>query len=275
MLSGPPTPVGIVRDLVVDGATGPLIVRHYAPEEGGGPHPLLVFFHGGGFVLGDLETHDAPCRLLCRHSGAHVLSVDYRLAPEHPFPAAVEDGLAALRWAAEHAAELAADPARVAVAGDSAGGNIAAVAALEAARDGGPAPVLQVLLYPATDMAGRSRSHELFGGGFLLTRELMDWFAAQYVAGADPTDSRLSVLRAKDLGSVAPAFVVTAGFDPLRDEGEAYAEALRAAGVAPVTLRRFTGLVHGFCNTIGVSRVSREAMIEVAGATRVLLAAIA
>lgn len=203
-----------------------------------------------------------------------MLSVDYRLAPEHPFPAAIEDGLATLRWATEHAAELGADPSRIAVAGDSAGGNIAAVAALEAARDGGIGPVLQVLIYPATNMVGRSRSHELFGDGFLLARELMDWFAAQYVAGADPADPRLSVLRAKDLGSVAPAFIVTAGFDPLRDEGEAYAEALRAAGVSPVALRRFAGLVHGFCNAIGTSRVSREATIEVAGAMRAFLAAV-
>jgi acetyl esterase len=197
-----------------------------------------------------------------------VLSVEYRLAPEHPFPAAVEDGRAALHWATSHGAELGADPSRVAVAGDSAGGNIAAVAAWEASRDGGPAPVLQVLLYPATDMVERSRSHELFSGGFLLTRELMDWFAAQYVADADPMDPRLSVLRAEDLGGAPPAYVATAGFDPLRDEGEAYAEALRAAGVAPVVRRRFPGLVHGFCNAIGPGKVSREALTEVAGATR-------
>ena len=272
--NGPPPPVGAVRDLTIDGAAGRLPARHYSPDEPGGPHPLVVFFHGGGFVLGDLDTHDAPCRLLCRHAGAHVLSVDYRLAPEHPFPAAVEDGRAALLWAFAHAAELGADPSRVAVAGDSAGGNIAAVVAWQATRDGGPAPVLQVLLYPATDMTQRSRSHELFGGGFLLTRELMDWFAAQYVAGADPADPRLSVLRADDLGNVAPALVVTAGFDPLRDEGEAYVQALRAAGVAPVVLRRFPGLIHGFCNATGTSPVSREALIEVAGATRALLATV-
>lgn len=266
--NGPPVPVGTVRDLVVGGAVGPLAARHYVPEEGGGPHPLVVFFHGGGFVLDDLDTHDAPCRLLCRHSGAHVLSVDYRLAPEHPFPAAVEAGRAALRWAATHAAELGADPPRLVVAGDSAGGNVATVAAWVAARDGGPAPVLQVLLYPATDMMEHSRSHKLFGSGFLLTRELMDWFAAQYVADANPADPSLSVLRAGDLSGVAPAIVVTAGFDPLRDEGEAYAEALSAADVAPVVLRRFPNLIHGFCNAIGISRVCREALIEVAGTTR-------
>jgi acetyl esterase/lipase len=267
-------PVVVVHDLVVDGAAGPLAARHYAPEEGGGPHPLAVFFHGGGFVLGDLDTHDAPCRFLCHHSGAHVLSVDYRLAPEHPFPAAVEDGRAVLRWAISHAEELGADPSCVAVAGDSAGGNIATVAAWEASRDGGPAPVLQVLIYPATDVTERSRSHKLFDDGFLLNRELMEWFAAQYVADADLTDPRLSVLHAEDLGSVAPAFIVTAGFDPLRDEGEAYAEALRAAGVAPVVLRRFPGLIHGFCSALSTSRVSREALVEVAGAMRAFLATV-
>jgi acetyl esterase len=271
--NGPPVPVGSVRDLTVAGAGGPLAARHYVPEEPGGPRPMIVFFHGGGFVFGDLETHDVPCRLLCRHSGAQVLAVDYRLAPEHPFPAAVEDGRAALRWATGHAAELGADPARVAVAGDSAGGNIAAVAALEAARDGGPAPVLQVLFYPATDMVERAPSRELFGEGFVLDRELMDWFAEQYVAGADPADPRLSVLRAPDLNRAAPALVATAGFDPLRDEGEAYARALRDSGVSPVVLRRFSGLVHGFCSATGTSRASRDALVELAGATRALLEA--
>ena len=268
---GDPVPVGAVRDLTVEGAAGPLAARHYAPEEPGGPHPLIVFFHGGGFVIGDLDTHDAPCRLLCRHAGAHVLAVDYRLAPEHPFPAAVEDGRAALRWATAHAAELGADPDRVAVAGDSAGGNISAVVAWQAAREGGPAPVLQVLVYPATNMVEPTRSHELFGGGFLLTRELLEWFAAQYIAGADPSDPRLSILGADDLHGVAPALVATAGFDPLRDEGEAYADRLRAAGT-PVVLRRFPGLIHSFFNAVGTSRVSREAVIEIAGAARALLA---
>jgi acetyl esterase len=271
---GLPEPVGTVRDLQVEGAAGPLAARHYAPDEPGGPHPLIVFFHGGGFVVGDLDTHDSTCRLFCRHTGANVLSVDYRLAPEHPFPAAVEDGRAALRWATAHATELGANGDCVAVAGDSAGGNIAAVAAWQAARDGGPAPVLQVLLYPATDMAGEWRSEQLFGGGFLLTQDLMNWFARQYVSDADPADPRLSILRAGDLSGVAPALVATAGFDPLRDEGEAYAGALHAAGVAPVVLRRFPGLIHGFCGAIGTSRASREATIEVAGAVRALLGAV-
>jgi acetyl esterase len=268
---GRPVPVGDVRDVVVAGAAGPLAARHYIPAEPAGPQPLLVFFHGGGFVLGDLDSHDRTCRLLCRHVGANVLSVAYRLAPEHRFPAAVDDGRAALAWAMRSAARLGADPARVGVAGDSAGGNIAAVAAWQAARDGGPAPVVQVLVYPATDATVRTRSHELFGEGFLLTRKQIDWFEAAYIAAADRADPRLSVLRAGDLTGVAPAVVVTAGFDPLRDEGEAYAAALRAAGV-PVLHRRFPGLIHGFFNALGTSRAAREAAIEVAGAARALFA---
>ena len=271
--NGPPTPVGSVRDLTIDGAAGPLAARHYPPAGSGGPHPLIVFFHGGGFVVGDLDTHDAPCRLLCKHAGAHVLAVDYRLAPEHPFPAAVEDGQAAFRWATEHAEELGADPACVAVAGDSAGGTISAVTSWLAAREGGPAPVLQVLLYPATESAKSSRSRELFGDGYLLTGELLGWFTEQYVSGADTSDPRLSVSHAGSLEGVAPALIFTAGFDPLRDEGEDYAESLREAGVT-VAVRRFPGLVHGFCNTIGTSKSSRDALIEASGATRALLATI-
>jgi acetyl esterase len=260
-----------VRAIQVDGATGPRAARHYAPIPTGAPQPLIVFFHGGGFALGDLDSHDIPCRLLAHHAGAHVVSVDYRLAPEHPFPAAADDGRAALRWAFANAGRLGADRDRIAVAGDSAGGNIAGAVAWEAARDGGPAPVLQVLIYPATDFVGRSRSQDLFDQGFLLTREDMDWFAAQYAGDADRAEPRLSILGASDLEGVAPALILTAGFDPLRDEGEAYAARLRDAGV-PVLLRRFPGLIHGFINLTGVSGTSRDALVEAAGATRALLA---
>ncbi len=269
--NGSPAPVGSVRNLEIEGSAGRLPARLYSPDEPGSPHPLVVFFHGGGFVVGDLETHDAPCRVLCRHAGAHVLSVDYRLAPEHPFPAALEDGRAALRWATAHATELGADPARVAVAGDSAGANIATIAAWQANRDGGPAPALQVLIYPVT-ATGSTRSRELFGDGFLLTHSLMEWFSGHYTSGADPSDPRLSILDAGHFGGVAPAFVVTAGFDPLRDEGEAYAETLRAEGVA-VTTRRFPGLIHSFYNLIGTSPASHDALVEVSGTTRGLLSA--
>jgi acetyl esterase len=235
---------------------------------------LLVFFHGGGFVFGDLDTHDGVCRLLCRHAGAHLLAVDYRLAPEHPFPAAVEDARGALSWAWAHAHELGADPARLGVAGDSAGGNLAAVVSQLAARDGGPAPVLQLLIYPATDSTRRRRSRELFGEGLFLTDANMSWFEASYLGSVgDPNghDPRASPLLASDLSGLAPALVVTAGLDPLRDEGEDYANALRAAGT-PVALRRFPGFIHGFISAAGISRACRDAVIEVAGATRGMFA---
>jgi acetyl esterase len=272
--TGRVTPVKSVRDLTIDGADGPLRARHYAPyDEPGGPRPLLVFLHGGGFVIGDLDTHDAPCRILCRHAGVHVLAVDYRLSPEHEFPAGVDDALAALRWAVEHAGALGADPERVAIGGDSAGGNLSAVASQLAARDGGPAPALQLLLYPATDATKRRPSYDLFGEGFALTSGMIDWFVGHYILeGADPADPRRSPLMAEDKSGLAPAIVVTAGYDPLRDEGEEYAAALSDAGV-PVVARRFPGLFHGFIHSAGVSPSSRAALIEVAGMTRAALAA--
>lgn len=272
--AGRPPRLASVQALNVHGATGSLAARHYAPASTSGPPPLIVFFHGGGFVLGDLDSHDVPCRFLAKHAGSQVLSVDYRRAPEHPFPAAVDDACAALRWATEHAERLGADPARVAVAGDSAGANLASVAAWQAGQIGGSgaAPMLQLLIYPVTDFATRTRSHELFEQGFLLIREDMDWFAAQYVAEADREDPRLSILRAPSPEASPPTLVVTAGFDPLRDEGEAYAERLRNAGV-PVVLRRFPGLIHGFLNLVGISLSSLEAMVEIGGAARALLAA--
>jgi acetyl esterase len=273
VFAGRPVSIGSVRDLEID-AVVPLRARHYAPAEAGGPHPLLVFFHGGGFMYGDLDTHDGVCRLLCRHAGAHLLAVDYRLAPEHPFPAAVEDARGALRWACAHAQELGADPARVGVAGDSAGGNLAAVVSQLAARDGGRAPLLQLLIYPATDSTRRRRSRELFGEGLFLTEDHMSWFEASYlgsVGGPNGHDPRASPLLANDLSGLAPALVVTAGLDPLRDEGEDYAHALRAAGT-PVVLRRFPGFIHGFISAAGISRACRDALIEIAGAARGMLA---
>jgi len=265
---GRPASVGAVADLEIE-ADAPLRARHYDPGERGGPHPLLVYFHGGGFLYGDLDTHDGVCRLLCRHAGAHVLAVDYRLAPEHPFPAAVQDARAALRWAHANAGPLGADPLRVGVAGDSAGGNLAAVVSQLAARDGGPAPVLQLLIYPVTDFTRRRRSRELFGEGFLLTDAEMNWFEANYlgVNSAHAEDPRASPLLGQDLSGLAPALVATAAFDPLRDEGEEYAQALAAAGT-PAMLRRFPGFIHAFVSAAGVSRTCREAVIEIAGATR-------
>jgi acetyl esterase len=273
-VAGPPVPVRSVTELTVDGADGQLAARHYAPDEPGGPHPLLVFLHGGGFVIGDLQTHDQACRLLARHAGVHVLSVDYRLAPEHPFPAAGEDAWAAFRWAAENAERLGADPGRLAIGGDSAGGNLSAVVAQRTARSGGPAVALQLLFYPATDRAGSYPSLDLFADGFFLTRDEIDWFHRNYSVGVDALDPRLSPLRGADLSGLAPALVVTAGFDPLRDEGEAYAAALTDAG-NHVRLRREGALVHGFINMVDLSTVARAALIEAAAEARTMLAGMA
>jgi acetyl esterase len=265
--AGTPPAVASVRDLPLE-LTAPgrtLAARHY--RCGRARAPLLVYFHGGGFVLGDLDSHDAPCRWICLHGGVDVLSVAYRLAPEHPFPAGVDDALAAYRWARAHAAELGADPSRIAVGGDSAGGNLAAVVA-QAAR-GAEAPALQVLLYPMVEADSALPSKQLFAEGFVLTRKDIGWFGEQYTGGRHHDDPRVSPSRGQLMG-LAPALVVTAGFDPLRDEGEAYANALRQAG-SQVELRRFAGLVHGFIHLVGVSDDCAVAMRAVGRAVQRLL----
>lgn len=275
---GAPIEVGAVRDREIPGPAGALRVRHYAPPQveqvgGGQPAPLLVYFHGGGFVVCDLDTHDPVCRFLCRHAGVHVLAVDYRLAPEEPFPAAVDDAMATFRWAAAHAVELGANPARIAVGGDSAGGNLAAVVSQLAHLEGAAQPALQLLLYPTVDRTQPWGSLDLFHEGFFLTRADIDWYQEQYTGtvGADLNDPRVSPRLREDLTGLPPALVITAGFDPLRDEAEAYAGQLRAAGV-PVLVRRFDGLVHGFANMTAISRASRAAMVEVAASLRTALA---
>jgi len=269
--AGPTIPVGRVRELTVDGATGPLRARHYAPPESGGPHPLLVFLHGGGWVVGDLDTHDQPCRLLASASGARVLSVDYRLAPEDPFPAPVDDAVAAFRAAVADAARLRSDPARVAVAGDSAGGHLAAVTALVCAREGGPAPAFQLLIYPVTDCVRVAASRRIFAEGFLLTKENMEWYEDQLAPpGVDRGDPRISPLLAPDLDGLAPALVVTAGFDPLRDEGEAYGARLKEAGVRAI-VRRYPGYVHGFTHALIGGPGPWQAVGEMGGVARAVL----
>jgi acetyl esterase len=266
-------PVDAVRELTVAGGDGPIPARHYTPPtQGTGPAPLLVYLHGGGFVIGDLDSYDAVCRLLCRHAGVHVLSVDYRLAPEHHFPAAIHDAKAALEWAFGHAAELGADPARVAIGGDSAGGNLAATVAQLVARDGGPQPAMQLLIYPATDIESPWPSRERFrDGNLLLTTADIDFFEHHYM-GETPEDDPLgSPLHGGDLSGLAPALVATAGFDPLRDEGEAYATALADAG-STVILRRFGELLHGFVNLSPINPACHDAMVEIAGVVRAMLA---
>ena len=240
-----PPPVGQVENRTIPGPGGELPVRIYTPDAEG-PHPLLLFYHGGGFVLCDLDSHDALARQLCNRAGAVVVSVDYRLAPEAKFPAAPEDCYAATCWAVEHAAALGADASRLAVAGDSAGGNLAAVVSQMARQRGGPSIAHQFLIYPVTDSACDTPSYAENREGFFLSEDMMKWFWHHYLEeaahGADPM---ASPLRAEDLAGLPSATVVTAELDPLRDEGEAYAQRLSAAGV-PTECVRYDGVIHGF-----------------------------
>jgi len=260
-IAGGAQPIGAVRDLPV----GDLAGRLYVPSKALLSGPLLLFFHGGGWVYGDLDSHDPTCRFLAERSGVRVLAVDYRLAPEHPFPAAYDDAIAAYRWVLEHAADLGGDPRRLAVGGDSAGGNLAAVVAMLAAREGLPL-ALQLLVYPGTDASARTESKRLFGHDLYLTEgfmdQVMDWYVPDRAERADP---RVSPLLDEVPPGLAPAYIATAGFDPLRDEGEAYARKLADAGVT-VELRRFADQIHGFLSVVGVGRTSRAASAEVAAA---------
>jgi acetyl esterase len=264
---GPVTQVAAVRDLEIAGATGPLRARHYAPHGGSGP--LTVYLHGGGFVIGDLDTHDEPCRILCRHAGVHVLSVEYRLAPEHPFPAAVEDAAAALGWAQTNAATLGADSTRVSIGGDSAGANLSAV--ISRLTSGAKPPLAQLLIYPPTDGITPRRSYELFGEGFFLSRRDSAAFGRLYAGTVrGDGDARRSPLHAPDLSNLPPALVITAGFDLLRDEGEAYAQALSSAGNV-TRLQKYPSLGHGFIHLTGVCPAARRAMVAIAHEWRTLL----
>jgi acetyl esterase len=245
-----PTPaeIGAVRDLTADGPGGPIPVRVYRPAgvAAGTALPVLVYYHGGGWVIGDLDTHDVQCRQITAEAGITVVAVDYHLAPEHKFPAAVDDAWAATRWVVARAGELGVDPARLAVAGDSAGGNLAAVVALMARDAGGPAIALQVLIYPVTDVGAESKSYSDFAEGYMLTRDGMRWFTSHYLkTPSDAQDWRVSPLRAASLAGLPPALVITAGFDPLRDEGAAYARRLTEAG-GQVDYINYGGMIHGF-----------------------------
>ena len=251
-----PPAVGELRELLIPGPTGPVSpipARLYRPLQAAqqaGELPVLVYFHGGGWTIGDLDTHDTLCRQLANGSGCAVISVDYRLAPEHAFPAAVDDAVAATRWVHQHAASLGLDARRIGVGGDSAGGNLAAVVALtlrDAARGGAPLPLrLQLLIYPATDMRAVAPSHTSNGQGYLLTRDTMAYFTDHYLP--DPAgyrDWRASPLLHPDLSRLPPALVLTAGYDPLRDEGLAYAQKLSEAGTRATQLS-FERQIHGF-----------------------------
>ncbi len=235
-----------VTDHVVPGPAGDIPVRVYVPTTEPGPRPVLVYFHGGGWVIGDLDTHDGTVRAVAEGSGVTVVSVDYRLAPENPFPAAIDDCLAAVHWVVDHAAELDVDPARLAVGGDSAGGNLAAVAAIEL-RDTTVDVGFQLLIYPVTDSTMAHPSIDENAEGYFLTKATMAWFWQQYVGDGDMTGPRVSPMHAPDaaLTGLPPALVITAEYDPLRDEGEAYAARLAAAGV-DVTVTRYDSVIHGF-----------------------------
>lgn len=243
----PPGPqVASVAEHIVDGPGGDLRLRIYTPSSNDGPHPLLVFFHGSGFVLCSLDTHDGLCRHLCMGSGYVVVSVDYRLAPDAPFPAGIEDCVFATRWAAAHAASLNASPDCVVVGGDSAGGNMAAVTALRLRDEGGPTLAGQLLIYPVTDFhTPGTVSYRENAEGYGLTRAGMIWFWQQYASDADATRPDAAPLRAQSLAGLPPALVHTAEFDVLRDEGEAYAARLAQEGV-PVHAVRWDGMIHGF-----------------------------
>lgn len=271
LAGGPPVEPVATRDLAIPDEAGPIGARLYRPHGLAEPSPLLVFYHGGGWVQGGLETHDNVCRFLALHGAAAVLAVDYRLAPEHPFPAGLNDALTAFRYAVEHADELGADPGAIAVGGDSAGGNLAVVVAGMAAGDPVP-PAFQLLIYPATDAVEVRASRRLFAEGFLLTEDSIQWFLGHYLPdSSDRDDPRASPLYEPALHRLPPTYLATAGFDPLRDEGELLGARLAEAGVA-VVVRRFPDLYHGFANAIGLGRRGREAMHEIASALRMGLA---
>ena len=252
----PPRPLGEVRELTASGPHGAIPLRLYRPDGLAKPAPVLVYYHGGGWVIGDLDTHDSLCRDLADAGRCVVVAVDYRMGPEHRFPAAVDDVLAATRWIAANADALQLDPSRFAVGGDSAGGNLAAVVAL-AWRDAGQAPPLrlQLLIYPATDMRAGAPSHTHNGQGYLLTSDTIAYFRGHYLDAHQLADWRASPLLHADLAGLAPALVLTAGFDPLRDEGRQYADALSAAGT-PAQYVCFERQIHGF---VTMGRVIDEA----------------
>ncbi len=243
----------------IPGPAGGIPARHYEPDEINASSPLVMYIHGGGFVIGDLDTHDSFCRIIASKSNVRVVAIDYRLAPEHPFPAAPDDCVAAFRWLAAHAADFGADPRRIAVMGDSAGGNLSAVIGLETRKDA-IRPALQVLVYPGTSGIEELPSRTQLGEGYLLTKEAIDYFIGHYMAeGMDPRDPCFAPLFVEDLSDAPRALVYTAGFDPIRDEGEAYADRLRDAGVNTQYIC-FDSMIHGFVNMEGVCAAAADAV---------------
>lgn len=271
-----PLAMAEVRELQAPGPHGPIPLRMYRPEGLATPAPVLVYYHGGGWTIGDLDTHDVLCRELAQGAGCAVVAVDYRLGPEHRFPAAVDDAVAATRWVQSQAAALGLDARRLAVGGDSAGGNLAAVVSLllreGAAESDAPAPCLQLLIYPATDMRAIAPSHTTNGQGYVLTSDSINYFRAQYIADAGLyADWRASPLLHADLSRLPPALVITAGFDPLRDEGRQYADALSSAGT-PTQYICFERQIHGFITMGKLLDEARTAVMLCAGSLRTAFA---
>lgn len=266
--TGAPEAVARIENIRISGPGGEIPLRIYTPH-GDRPFPGVVYFHGGGWVLCDLDTHDSVCRAICRSAGAVIAAVDYRLAPEHRFPAAVEDCYAATVWTARNAERFGIDPRRIATAGDSAGGNLATVIPMKCRDEGGPALALQALVYPVTNLSSvDTPSYREFAEGYYLTRSEMEWFRDNYLANpADARHPHASPLLAPNLRGLPPALVITAECDTLRDEGEAYARRLADAGV-PVACTRYGGMIHPFFSLFGTLAQGRGAIEQLAAAVR-------
>jgi acetyl esterase len=268
MVAGRPEPGVRSENLSIDGPRGPIGLRAYRPAAQDPAAPVMVFAHFGGGVIGDMETCDAICRILARVARCAVVSVDYRLAPEHRFPAGLEDVLAAYRWVRGDTTRFGAPDGQVAIGGDSMGGNFAAVIPQEMKRAGEPQPVLQLLIYPCVDAASETQSMSTYADAYPLSRQTMEWFIGHYLGpDADPTDPRASPIREAELSGLAPAVIVTAGFDPLVDQGECYAKRLQDAGV-PVAYRCYDALAHAFTAFTGAIPAADIACREIAGMAR-------
>jgi acetyl esterase len=270
--AGEPEPVGSISNRSILGPLGDIPIRVYTPE-GASPFPALVYFHGGGWVAGDLEMVDPLCTLLANRAGAVVVSVAYRLAPEHKFPAPLEDCYAAAQWVSDNAAEFDVDPRRIAVGGDSSGANLAAAVSIVTRDNGTPDLAFQLLFYPVTNLDYETDSYRENGAGYFLTTDMMRWFWGHYLESEDNgRDMRASPLLVEDASGLPPTFVVTAEFDPLRDEGEAYAELLREAG-NDVTVKRYDGQIHGFVTRSGIMDKGKQAIEDAATQMRQALGA--
>jgi len=271
-LAGPPQAIARIEDRTIPGPAQPIPVRVYWPETGR-KLPALVYFHGGGWVIGNLDQIDAQCRAIANGAGCVVINVDYRLAPEHKFPAAVDDAYAAVQYVADHAAGFNVDAGRIAVGGDSAGGNLATVACLIARDNHGPQIAFQLLVYPVTDYDDAQPSMSEFAEGYFLTRPMMNYFWGHYVASpAEARHPHASPMNAQNLAGLPPAMVITAECDPIRDQGEAYGRRLQEAGV-PVAMKRYAGAIHVFFNLGGIIDSGKEAVADAAAALKAAFAA--